>query len=164
MKPLAIQRLDMRRLSLRTRIVAITGVSGALVVILLVAAFSLQMRGALKEALTQRAAAASQALADHLSASTDARGAEALRLSTSATLLHHADMAYVAVRDARGELLSYAAVSRLVSPALLPGFGNPGPRELYVGGRPVLESSVAIFVPSPGSSSAIQEQVGSVQV
>src|SRR6188508_2018668 len=116
MRPLAIQRLDMRRLSLRTRIVAITGVSGALVIALLVAAFSLQMREALKAEFAKRAAAASHELANHLPAATSTRDVEALRLATAATLRHQSDMAYVVVRGPKGDMLGHATVARLVSP------------------------------------------------
>ncbi len=165
LKPLAIQRLDMRRLSLRTRIVAITGVSGALVIALLVAAFSLQMREALKSEFAKRATAASHTLANHLSVPVSSRDEEALRLAAAATLRHHADMAYVVVRGPGGELLGHAELPRLVSSALLPGVSPlAGTRELYVGGKPVLETSAPIFLSRSGADPDAREQVGTVQV
>ena len=168
MRPPAIQRLDMRRLSLRTKILAITGVSGTLVMIILVAAFSLQMRESLKEESARRATAASQELAHHLAIATWARDEVSLVRATTATLRNHPDMAYVVVRDRQGDILGDARVPRLVSSALLPSLPAEGSeRELYVGGRRVLETSApVVFEPRAPSADAApaQLQVGSVQV
>ncbi|WNG25319.1 HAMP domain-containing protein [Cystobacter fuscus] len=164
MRPLTIQRLDMRRLSLRTRIVAITAVSGALVIALLVAVFSLQMREALKAEFAKRAAEASHALANHLSS---ARDTESLRQAAAAALRHHPDpdIAYMVVRGPGGEMLAHTAVERLVSPALLPPVAqSTAPRDLYVGGRPVLETFAPIVSSWPGAPPDAIERVGSVQV
>ncbi|HYO51855.1 methyl-accepting chemotaxis protein [Archangium sp.] len=169
MKPPVIQRLDMRRLSLRTKILAITGVSGALVTGILVAAFSLQMRESLKDEYAKRAAAASQELAHLLATATWSRDVEGLRLSTAATLRNSKDMAYVVVRDRQGELLGHSEVSRLgltMLPTLPPQ--APAQRELSVGRRPVLEASAPIFFAPRGlegdDGSQSQVLVGSVQV
>ena len=120
MKPPEIQRLDMRRLSLRTKILAITGVSGALVTAVLVAVFSFQMRESLKEEFGRRAAAASQELAHHLGIATWSRDEASLRQATAITLRGNPHMAYVVVRDRQGEILGHAEVQRLVNPAMLP--------------------------------------------
>ncbi|WP_395806688.1 methyl-accepting chemotaxis protein [Archangium minus] len=168
MSPPTIQRLDMRRLSLRTKMVAITGVSGALVTGILVAAFSLQMRNSLKEEFAKRAAAASHELAHHLAIATWSRDEEGLRLATAATLRNNPDVAYVVVRDRQGDILGHATVPRLVSPALLPAMSpQASRRELYVGGRPVLETSAPVLFEPRGPRSdgmPSQAQVGSVQV
>jgi len=167
LRPLTIQRLDMRRFSLRTRILLITGGSGALVMTLLVAAFSLQMREALKEEFVKCATAASQELAHHLSTTLSSGDAERLRLATAATLRNHSDMAYVVVRGPKGELLGHDKAPRLLSPALLPSVSpQGGTRELYVGGLPVLETSAPVLAPLPpgASAGAESQRVGSVQV
>ncbi len=169
MKPPEVQRLDVRRLSLRTKILAITGVSGALVTGILVAAFSLQMRESLKEEYAKRAAAAGQELAHHLATSTWSRNEEELRLAAAATLHHNKDMAYVVVRDRQGEVLGHAEVPRL-APTMLPALPPQAPaqRELSVGRRPVLEMSAPIFFEPRGSQgddgSSPRSLVGSVQV
>jgi methyl-accepting chemotaxis protein len=168
MKPPAIQKLDMRRLSLRTKIVAITGVSGVLVVGILVAAFSLQMRESLKAEFSKRATAASHELAHHLSVVTWARDEASLERAAAATLRNNPDVAYVVVRDTQGEILGHARVPRLVNQALLPAASPQGTeRLLYVGGRQVLETSAPIhFVASgPGAAQGgSQVHVGQVQV
>ena len=162
----AIQRLDMRRLSLRTKILAITGVSGLVVTLILAGTFSQQMRTALKAEFSKRAAAASHELAHHLSIATWSRDEQGLRLAAAATVRSNPDMTYVVVRDPKGEILGEARASRLVSPALLPALSpRAEPRELYVGGRPVLETSApVVFVPRGGPADAPALQVGSVQV
>ncbi|PTL77388.1 methyl-accepting chemotaxis protein [Vitiosangium sp. GDMCC 1.1324] len=166
MRPPTIQRLDMRRLSLRTKMVAITGASGALVTVILVAVFSLQMRDSLKAEFAKRAAAASHELAHHLAIATWSRDEEGLRLATAATLRNNPDVAYVVVRDRQGDILGHATVARLVSPALLPALApQASQRELYVGGRPVLETSSPVFFePRAPRTDGAQLQVGSVQV
>ncbi|MFL5356742.1 methyl-accepting chemotaxis protein [Archangium sp.] len=166
MRPPAIQRLDMRRLSLRTKIVAITGVAGALVLAALVAVFSLQMRESLKVEFTKRAAAASQELAHHLAIATWSRDEEGLKLATAATLRDNPDVAYVVVRDRQGEILGHATAARLLSPTLLPALSPQArKRELSVGGRPVLETSASIlFEPRGPAADGTQSLVGSVQV
>jgi methyl-accepting chemotaxis protein len=162
LRPLTMQRLDMRRFSLRTRVVLITGASGALVMSLLVIAFSLQMREALKEEFVKRATAASLQLAHHLAASTAAGDTERLGRATLAARHHHADMAYVVVRGARGELLGHDQAARLVDPALLPAVSpRGGVRELYVGGRSVLETTAPVFAPGAVENAP---PIGSVQV
>ncbi|MCY1076622.1 methyl-accepting chemotaxis protein [Archangium lansingense] len=171
MKPPVIQRLDMRRLSLRTKILAITGVSGALVTGILVAAFSLQTRESLKVEFAKRATAASQELAHHLRTSTWSRDEEGLKLATAITLRSNPDMAYVVVRDRQGEILGHAEVQRLVNPAMLPAQPTqqaPAQRELSVGKRPVLETSAPIyFAPRghpPDKTPQPESLVGTVQV
>ncbi|MFY0530296.1 methyl-accepting chemotaxis protein [Archangium gephyra] len=169
MKPPEVQRLDMRRLSLRTKIVAITGVSGALVTGLLVGVFSMQTRDSLKVEFAKRATAASQELAHHLGTATWSRDEEGLRLATAITLRSNPDMAYVVVRDRQGQLLGHAEVQRLVSPTMLPALPAQAPaqRELSVGKRPVLETSAPIyFEPRGPRDGAPQPEslVGSVQV
>ncbi len=166
LRPLTIQRLDMRRFSLRTRILLITGAAGALVMTLLVAAFSLQMREALKEEFTKRATATSQELSHHLAAALSSGDTEALRQATVATLRHQPDIAYVVVRGPQGELLGHDKAPRLVSTAQLPAMSpQGGVHELYVGGQPVLETSAGVNAPAPGAApGADGVRVGSVQV
>ena len=168
MKPPAIQKLDMRRLSLRTKIVAITGVSGVLVVGILVAAFSLQMRESLQAEFSKRATAASHELAHHLSVVTWARDEASLERAAAATLRNNPDVAYVVVRDTQGEILGHARVARLEDAAQLPAASLQGTeRTLYVGGRQVLETSAPIHFVASGSGAAeggSQVHVGQVQV
>ena len=172
MKPPEIQRLDMRRLSLRTKILAITGVSGALVTAVLVAVFSFQMRESLKVEFARRAAAASQELAYHLGTATWSRDEEGLQRATAITLRSNPNMAYVVVRDRKGEILGNAQVQRLVNPAMLPALPEDAParRELSVGKRPVLETSAPVYFEPRGprsegeGGSQARELVGSVQV
>ena len=157
----------MRRLSLRTKILAITGVSGTLVMLILVAAFSFQMRESLKAEFAKRATSAGHELAHHLSIATWSRDEAGLERATAATLRNNPDVAYVVVRDRQGDLLGHSRAQRLVSPALLPALSPQGrDREVYVGGRRVLETSAPIFFQSrtPGDDAGQPLQVGSVQV
>ncbi len=168
MKPPAIQRLDMRRLSLRTKILAITGVSGALVAGILVAAFSLQVRESLEAEFAKRATAASHELAHHLASATLSRDEAGIERATAATLRNVPDVAYVVVRDSQGEILGRVAEARPreVSEPLPAASVQEAARVLYVGGRSVLEtSSPILFTPrdAPGGTDAAP-QLGTVQV
>ncbi len=163
MRPLVIQRLDTRRLSLRIKILGITGVSGAIVAGMLVLAFSLQMREALRGEFAKRAAVVSHELAHHLSRATVSRDEAVISSATAATLRSIPDVAYVVVRDVQGEVLGRAVVERLAGVELLPEASSEvADRVLSVGGRPVQETSAPIFsaphMPSPTGV------VGTVQV
>lgn len=162
----AIQRVDMRRLSLRTKILVLTGVSGVLITGILVAAFSLQTRESLKEEFVKRGTEASRELAFHLALATWSRDEEVLRHATEAMLGNNPDMAYVVVRDLHGEILGHAMQRRLADPKLLPVLANRSePRELYVGSRPVLETSAPVAFSARGAGELQPPQpVGSVQV
>jgi methyl-accepting chemotaxis protein len=167
MKP-PIVTVDERRLSLRTKIVAITGVSGTLVAGILVAAFSLQMRGTLQEELVRRASAVGNGLAHHVAPAANSRDVAGLSRATAATLRDIPDVAYVVVRDTQGNILSQAVAPRLAeAPASdLPAVGTEGAnRVLDVGGHPVQETSVPIFhEQAPEGHAVSQLRVGTVQV
>ncbi|QRN94254.1 HAMP domain-containing protein [Archangium violaceum] len=167
MKPPAIQRLDMRRLSLRTKILAITGVSGTLVAGILVAAFSLQVRESLKDEFTKRANSASQELAHHLAIATWARDESGINRATAATLQSNSDVAYVVVRDRQGEILGHAEARPQEDLAQLPAApAQEARRVLYVGGRSVLETSAPVYFEprTPNGGADAKTQVGTVQV
>jgi methyl-accepting chemotaxis protein len=155
-----------RRLSLRTKIVAITGVSGTLVAGILVAAFSLQMRNTLQEELVRRASAVGNSLAHHVAPATEARDVAGLSRATAATLRDIPDVAYVVVRDAQGAILSQSVAPRLAEASDLPAPIVEGAnRALDVGGHPVQESSIPIFYEQgAGAQSGAQLRVGTVQV
>ncbi|HSP78588.1 MAG TPA: HAMP domain-containing protein, partial [Myxococcaceae bacterium] len=164
-----IQRLDTRRLSLRIKILGITGVSGAIVAGMLVVAFSLQMREALRGEFAKRAAAVSHELAHHLSGATGSRDEAVISSATAAILRTIPDVAYVVVRDAQGDILGRAVAERLAGVELLPeASAEVADRVLSVGGRPVQETSAPIFsslhMPSLAEADGQAEPVGTVQV
>ncbi|WP_257456135.1 methyl-accepting chemotaxis protein [Archangium lipolyticum] len=169
MKPPAIQRLDMRRLSLRTKILAITGVSGTLVAGILVAAFSLQVRESLEAEFSKRATAASRELAHHLAIATWARDEAGIERATAATLRNNPDVAYVVVRDRQGEILGHASARPQEDAGRLPkapGQDEKEERVLLVSNRAVQEASAPVFFEprAPNGGADSKTQVGTVQV
>ena len=140
------QRWRGRRLSLRTKIMGVTGVSGALVALILLITFSLQMRDALNGALRKQGRAVSIELANNLAFATFSGDNEGLQRAVDATLRDIPDTAYVIVRGTKGEVLAQA-----IDPAFAQA-GELSPpevsaileRDLRVGSRPVLEVASAV--------------------
>jgi len=162
-----IVTVEERRLSLRTKIVAITGVSGTLVAGFLVAAFSLQMRGTLQEELVRRASAVGNGLAHHVAPAVKEGAVADLSRATTVTLRDIPDVAYVVVRDAKGDILSQSVAPRLAQAPELPAAVVEGAnRSLEVGGHPVQETSVPIFYEAQdaGGQAGPKLRVGTVQV
>jgi methyl-accepting chemotaxis protein len=163
-------RRSVGRLSLRTKILLITGLTGALVAGLLIAVFSVQMRSALREDLASRARVVSIQLSTNLAAHTAANSQVSLQQAADATLRDVPDVAYVVVRDSQGEVLALAADKNYPGADKVEAVKSRKPveRELTLAGRRVLEDSAPIFFDSaedprqPGASNKVQ--VGTVQV
>ena len=102
-------RRSVGRLSLRTKILLITGLTGGLVATLLSVVFTVQMRDALRNELASRARVVSIQLASNLAAATAARSQVTLQQAADATLRDVAEVAYVVVRDTQGEVLAVAS-------------------------------------------------------
>ncbi len=161
-------QLTVERLSLRTKILAITGLSGALVACILVVAFSLQMYSALRGELAKRAHVVAVELAHTLASESATQDYARLQSALDATLLAVPGVAYVLIRDPRGDVLARAsepslAKEELKAPAEAPR--GAAERELRVAGVPVLEFSTPMFLEArpPGSEDA-GNRVGTVYV
>jgi methyl-accepting chemotaxis protein len=159
------------RLSLRSKILLITGLTGGLVATLLSVVFTVQMRSALRGELASRARVVSIQLASNLAAATAARSQATLQQSADSTLRDVAEVAYVVVRDTQGEVLAisaeraYAGADKVTA---APGT-QAVEREVQVGSRQVLETSAPIVFggaedPRQPSADAPRSRVGSVQV
>lgn len=101
------------RLSLRNKILGVTGITGGLVAVILVAAFTLQMRGTLHDELAKRARVVSVELAHNLNVEASTRDVTNLQEATDATLKEVPDVAYVVIRDPRGEVLVRSSLPSL---------------------------------------------------
>lgn len=170
-KPPMPGRRSVGRLSLRTKILLITGLTGGLVATLLSVVFSVQMRDALRGELASRARVVSIQLANNLAAATSARSQVTLQQAADATLRDVAEVAYVVVRDGQGEVLavaadkSYPGADKVEASAL----EKAVEREVTVSGRPVLETSSPILFgtaedPRQPSAPNVRTRVGTVQV
>ncbi len=170
-KPSMPVRRSVGRLSLRTKILLITGLTGALVAGLLIVVFTVQMRSALREELASRARVVSIQLATNLAAHTAASSGVSLQQAADATLRDVPEVAYVMVRNSQGDILAMAAEKAYSSAdKVLPAKSQRAvEREQMVGGRQVLETSAPIFYsrvedPRQPAASDIPTQVGTVQV
>ncbi len=97
-----------RRLSLRSKVAAVTVGAGAMVAGTLVTAFFFQARAALEEELKARGRTAALGLASALSYSLSSGDVTGLSKSAQATLDEVPDVAYVVVRDKGGWTLAEA--------------------------------------------------------
>nr|WP_205628590.1 methyl-accepting chemotaxis protein [Hyalangium minutum] len=164
-------RRSVGRLSLRTKILLITGLTGGLVATLLSVVFTVQMRDALRNELASRARVVSIQLASNLAAATAARSQVTLQQAAEATLRDVGEVAYVVVRDGQGEVMAVAAAKSYsgadkvdASPQL-----QAVEREVTVSGRQVLETSAPILFgtaedPRQPSATDTRSRVGTVQV
>jgi methyl-accepting chemotaxis protein len=137
------ERAGWSRLSLRSKIVGVTGFTGALVATILVIAFSLQMRDALHDELGKRANAVAVELSNNLAFATFSGDKEGLQRAVLATQRDVPDVAYVLVRDSKGEILARAH-SEGFAAADQVAVTDPGKRvarDLRVSGVPVYESA-----------------------
>ncbi|NMO18552.1 HAMP domain-containing protein [Pyxidicoccus fallax] len=153
------------RLSLRTKVLAVTGVTGVLVAGILILAFWVQTGSAQRDDLSRRARSVSGELSQTLAPMLAAK-AEPGRLQASAhgVLRHVPDVAYVLVRDAQGELVAEVASERFA------GQDRPAPdsdvavdRRFTHQGLGVVETATPIFAPGTAQDSAPQ-RLGTVQV
>ncbi len=160
-----VGRLMGARSSLRTRILAITGISGALVATILVVAFVLQMRSALHDELSKRARVVGIELAHNLSQATLAQERARLQSAADATLRDVPDVAYVIIRDARGEVLARATHPDLEQVAVEAPAGLQGvvDQTSVAGGVPVVAVAAPLTVVQREADAGMV-QVGSVQV
>jgi methyl-accepting chemotaxis protein len=152
------------RLSLRTKVLAVTAVTGVLVAGILILAFWVQTGRAQREDLSRRAHLVSAELARTLEPLL-ATQVDPGRLQASAhgVLRHVPDVAYVLVRDARGALLAEVATERFA------GEDRPAPdtdvavdRRFTLKGLGVVETATPLF--APGTSQDAPRRLGMVQV
>ncbi|WP_420821729.1 methyl-accepting chemotaxis protein [Pyxidicoccus trucidator] len=153
------------KLSLRTKILAVTGVTGALVAGILILAFWLQMGAAQREDLSRRSRSVSVELAKTLTPMLAAKGDPGKLQATAHGVLRHVpDVAYVLVRDANGDLLGEVASERFAGEdQVAPQSDDVVDRRLSVRGLGVVETTTPLFAPvaTPG---ATPQRVGTVQV
>jgi methyl-accepting chemotaxis protein len=164
-------RRSVGRLSLRTKILLITGLTGALVATLLSVVFTVQMRSALRDELASRARVVSIQLASNLAAATSARSQVTLQQAADSTLRDVAEVAYVVVRDSQGQVLALAAEKAYAGADQVAATieSRPVEREVGVGNRQVLETSAPIFFggaedPRLPAADQARSRVGTVQV
>ena len=153
------------KLSLKVKMLAITGLTGVLVAGILILAFWLQMGAAQREDLSRRAQSVSGELAKTLTPMLVARDDPGKLQATAHGVLRYVpDMAYVLVRGANGELLGKVASERFANedPAA-PESDNVVDRQVRVRGLAVVESTTPLFVPG-ATADAAPQRVGSVQV
>lgn len=159
------ERAAWTRLSLRSKIVGVTGFTGALVATILVIAFSLQMRDALHDELGKRANAVAVELSNNLAFATFSGDKEGLQRAVLATQRDVPDVAYVLVRDSKGEILARAHSSGFAAADQVT-ITDPGmrtARDLRVGGVPVYESaSPVVFEQRTGDSANPFDTLGAV--
>ncbi|NTX61826.1 HAMP domain-containing protein [Myxococcus sp. CA051A] len=155
-------RLAVGRLSLRFKIVAVTGVTGVLVAGILILAFWVQMSGAQREDLARRSRSVSSELSRTLAPMLVAnQDASRIQATAHGVLRHVPDVAYVLVRDAKGELLAEVAAERFAGADQASAEGEDAvERRLVIHGESVLESTVPVLAPQGGSN----RRVGTVQV
>ena len=136
-------RAGLGRLSLRSKIVGVTGFTGALVATILVIAFSLQMRDALHDELGKRANAVAVELANNLAFATFSGDKEGLQRAALATQRDVPDVAYVLVRDSKGEILARAHGKGFdaADQVAVKDAAKLVTRDLQVGGVPVYEAA-----------------------
>ncbi|WP_223752973.1 methyl-accepting chemotaxis protein [Myxococcus sp. RHSTA-1-4] len=152
------------RLSLRTKVLAVTGVTGALVASILILAFWVQTGRAQREDLSRRARAVSAELAETLAPMLASRTDPGrIQASAHGVLRHVPDVAYVLVRDAEGELLAEVAEERFA------GEDRPAPdsdvavdRRFVTHGMGVVETSTPVFAPDAPEDAP--RRLGTVQV
>ncbi|NVI97923.1 HAMP domain-containing protein [Myxococcus sp. AM009] len=109
------------RLSLRMKILALTGATGGLVAVILITTTWMQMGDALRNDLSRRASSVSVELAKTLTPLLGAkRDPERLEELVQGALSLGPEVAYVRVHDADGVLLSEAAAERYVGEAQAP--------------------------------------------
>ncbi|MBN1210641.1 MAG: HAMP domain-containing protein [Myxococcaceae bacterium] len=159
-------RRTVGRLSLRTKILSITGMTGALVATLLVAVFTVQMRQALREELASRARVVAMQLASNLVAAATTNAQVSLQQATDTTLRDVPEVAYVLVRDAQGQVLALSAEKAYsASEKVLPSSPRQiTQREVQVSGRPTLEAAAPILGEAGDAPDAQRPLVGTVQV
>ncbi|MCP3141167.1 methyl-accepting chemotaxis protein [Pyxidicoccus xibeiensis] len=153
------------RLSLRTKILAVTGVTGALVAGILILAFWLQMGAAQREDLSRRSRSVSTELAKTLTPMLAARGDPGkLQAAAHGVLRHVPDVAYVLVRDAKGDLVAEVAAERFAGEDQVAPEGDEiTDRRLRLNGLGVVEVTTPIFSTTTAQGAAPQ-RLGSVQV
>jgi methyl-accepting chemotaxis protein len=164
-------RRSVGRLSLRTKILLITGLTGGLVATLLSVVFTVQMRDALRNELASRARVVSIQLASTLAAATAARSQVTLQQAADATLRDVAEVAYVVLRDSQGEILAVASEKAYADADKVAASleAKAVERELTVGNRQVLETSAPILFgsaedPRQPVAADARSRVGTVQV
>jgi methyl-accepting chemotaxis protein len=164
------------RLSLRTKVLVIMGLTATLVAAILIVVFTIQMRGALGDELATRARVVSIQLASNLVSATVANEQVRLQQAADATLRDVPEVAYVLVRDAKGEVLALSAKKDFTRAfeLLPPDSMEAVDRRLSITGRAVLEVSAPILLGRRGGVDAAdmpssvpagsQGRVGTVQV
>ncbi|MDY7225184.1 methyl-accepting chemotaxis protein [Hyalangium rubrum] len=164
------------RLSLRTKILFITGLTGALVAAILSVVFSIQMRGALRSELATRAKVVSLQLATNLAAATVGNEKASLQHAVDATRRTMPEVAYVVVRDRNDVVLAQAADEEFAKadPVAAPPKDGTESRDVRIGHLQALENSEPIFFAWRGGVDPVDPQktvpagepvrVGTVQV
>ncbi|SET49997.1 Methyl-accepting chemotaxis protein [Stigmatella erecta] len=152
------------RLSLRTKILWITGLSGGLVAGILSAVFLMQMRDALRAELATRARVISIQMGNHLAPDVASVDQVMLQKEVDATLRDVPDVAYVLVRNQVGTVLAMAHKKEFTGAERVKATQGTEAmdRWVMVAEKPALETSTPIQYAMRGD--AVPSRVGTVQV
>ncbi|MBU8898218.1 methyl-accepting chemotaxis protein [Corallococcus sp. H22C18031201] len=155
--------LNASRLGLRTKILVATAGFGMLVAGILIGAFWVQTRGALRDELTKRVRSAAMGTAFALSAPAAGQDVARLKSGADTALKEQADAAYVVVRDAAGAVVARSASERFAGAVAVDAASGDGvaDRSLEVAGLPVVETTAPIIVVAAGGA---RQRVGTVQL
>ncbi len=95
-----------RRFGVRWRIAGLIGVASSLVALILIVAFVLQMRGVLRDEMSKRGEVVAIQIANNLAFEIFSNDKEGLEKVTNITLRDLDDLAFVVIRDGKGEVLA----------------------------------------------------------
>ncbi len=111
-----------RRFGVRWRMAGLIGIACALVSLILIIAFVLQMRGVLSEEMSKRGEVVAVQMANNLAFEIFSVDKEGLAAVSAATLRDLDDVAFVVIRDAKGDVLDrkVGAVLQGVDPEKIP--------------------------------------------
>ncbi len=175
-RPAIPKQQSVRRFSLRTKILFITGLTGTLVAAILSIVFSIQMRGVLRAELATRGQVVGLQLASNLAQAASAHELVTLQEAAEATLADVPEVGYVLVRDREGHVMAlahkkdYAGAEAVAASQELTAVS----RAVTVGRLPALDTSAPIFFarrkavgpagPAPAAKAGEKIPVGTVQV
>jgi methyl-accepting chemotaxis protein len=140
--PLHSRAWGWSRLSLKGKILTVTGASVAFVSFILVALLVMQMRTMLLQALRDRGHAVGVGLSNNLAFSIFSKDKAGLKAAADATLSDINDVAYIIISSAQGDVLAKAMDPRFkaeVAPEKAAAYSKIGDREARYGGSSILE-------------------------
>jgi methyl-accepting chemotaxis protein len=158
-----------KRTSLRFKVVGLTGVSAGLVALILVLAFTQQMRGIFQDELEKRGRSVGIELSSNLADSVNDENKDVLQLAAVDTVREIPDAVYVIIRSGTGEVLGKAfgaTLGGLDADAVAPpakDLSALAKEKTTLAGRAVLAVSAPVVVEEYGQAGK-KKAVGFVQV